>query len=148
MNRLLLAVDGSDHSRRAAMLAGEMSASMDSLVDIVYVMPDRTAVPDGALREYARVEHVHLPDGAILEAAGRSVVAQAARLVKEAGGKVADATIAFGKPAPVIVALADELGADCIIMGRRGLGDIQGLVMGSVSHRVGQLSARTLVTTA
>lgn len=50
-------------------------------------------------------------------------------------------------PRTEIVRYAESQDADCIVMGRRGLGDVGGLFMGSVSHKVGHLTERTLVTT-
>ena len=45
-----------------------------------------------------------------------------------------------GKAADNIIAAAAKENADLIVMGRRGLGDVAGLLMGSVSHKVTHLS--------
>lgn len=41
-----------------------------------------------------------------------------------------------GRPATVITAVADRLGADVIVVGRRGRGGFRELLLGSVSHEL------------
>ena len=54
-----------------------------------------------------------------------------------AGGAVAIRELTdIGDPADVIIAQAAALGADLIVMGSRGMGPIQGLLLGSVSEEV------------
>lgn len=145
MEKILLAVDGSEHSKRAAKMAGELSGRFDAPVYIINVVPEaRLAAP---IAEYAELEHVYITQLDLLRSAGSDIVAQAAATVSNAGGTIADTQVEVGAPAPSISSYAESCGADCIVMGRRGLGDIKGLLMGSVSHRVGQLSDKTLVTT-
>jgi nucleotide-binding universal stress UspA family protein len=76
-----------------------------------------------------------------------NVADDAAARVRHAEGKVDGEEVVIGDPAREIVAAADRLDTDCIVMGRRGLGDVGGLRMGSVSHKVGHLTDKTLVTT-
>jgi nucleotide-binding universal stress UspA family protein len=42
----------------------------------------------------------------------------------------------MGHPAREIVEFAEKTGVDLIVMGTRGRGEIQGMILGSVSHRV------------
>ena len=71
----------------------------------------------------------------------------AANIVREAGGDVRKTDVLIGAPAHQIVSYADDQDVDYIVMGRRGLGDLGGILMGSVAHKVGHLTPRTLVTT-
>ena len=145
MKKILLAVDGSDHSMRAAQMAGELSSLFDTTVDILNVVPEaRLAAP---ITEYADLEHVYITQRDLLKSAGSEIIARASSEVGKAGGSIRRAEVQIGSPARTIVEYADAWEADCIVMGRRGLGDIKGLLMGSVSHKVGQLSDKTLVTT-
>jgi nucleotide-binding universal stress UspA family protein len=70
----------------------------------------------------------------------------AQELLQEATAQTADRAIevqsqvVFGNPARLIVEHASEVKADLIVMGNRGLSDLRGLLMGSVSHQVAQLA--------
>lgn len=147
MMRIVLAVDGSDHSLRAADMAGMLSKALVAPVHVLNVVPDSAVVTTGPIHEYARIEKVTITQRALLQSAGTQVADDAASRVKEAGGEVAATEVLIGSPAHEITQYAEDVGADCIVRGRRGLGEIKGLFMGSVSHRVGQLSEITLITT-
>ena len=56
--------------------------------------------------------------------------------VKVAGGTVAGAHLRMGQVDLEILALAEELQADLIVMGSRGLGGVRRALMGSVSDSV------------
>jgi nucleotide-binding universal stress UspA family protein len=56
--------------------------------------------------------------------------------VKAAGGTVAGTHLRMGQVDLEIVALAEELQADLIVMGSRGLGGVRRALMGSVSDSV------------
>lgn len=146
MEKILLAVDGSEHSMRAATTAGELSKNFGAPVTIINVVPEASMAVPVEIQEYAQLEHVYLTERDLLRSAGSDIVGQAARKVAEAGGDVDAQEVEVGSPASVIVARASAIDADCIVMGRRGLSDIKGLFMGSVSNRVGQLTDKTLVT--
>ncbi|MEA1903601.1 MAG: universal stress protein [Actinomycetota bacterium] len=147
MDRILLAVDGSEHSIRAATLAGELSFRFGAPVDVINVVPDGTPIVPGAVHEYAQLQRVSLTQRDLLESLGGEIVAVASHKVKEAGGDVGKLEVRLGTPPYSIVAFAEDAGSDCIVMGRRGMGDLKGLLMGSVSHRVGHLTDKTLITT-
>jgi nucleotide-binding universal stress UspA family protein len=147
MNRILLAVDGSDHSERAAHVAGELSGGLGIPVDVVNVVSESTLVNVSSMQDYARAEKIAISQRELLQALGADLVVHAANVVREAGGHVKKTDVLIGAPAQQIVHYAEDEDIDCIVMGRRGLGDLGGMFMGSVSHKVGHLTPRTLVTT-
>jgi nucleotide-binding universal stress UspA family protein len=51
-----------------------------------------------------------------------------------------------GRPADRMLALAKRVEADLITLGSRGVGDLKGLLLGSVSHQVSQLADCTCLT--
>lgn len=148
MKRILLAVDGSDESERAAAMAGRLSAALDVPVDVLHVVERRRLVPPALVEEFERVERVRLDTEDLLRAMGGTLVEQAAKLVAEAGGTTDEQWVVIGHPATQIVEMADQPPETVIVMGRRGLGSATGLVRGSVTTSVGHLTDRTLVTVA
>ncbi len=144
---IVLAVDGSEHSDRAARFAGELSEWSGGVVDILHVVHEPDVIPAAVVREYSNLENVYVSQRDVLENVGAQVIANAAQIVRSSGGKVGLEEVEVGNAPVKITEFAERVDADCIVMGRRGLGDLEGLFLGSVSHRVGHLSHRTLVTT-
>lgn len=90
-----------------------------------------TEIPPTAYPALSVVDHAHLYE----EEARRLLEAEAER-VRRCGGAVAAAHLREGRPPEEIVALAEELDADLIVIGSRGLGPVKRLVTGSVSEGV------------
>ena len=65
---------------------------------------------------------------------------KSAQEILKAAGMAHHAHLRRGDTATAIVALADKLGCDTIVMGSRGLGAISGLALGSVTRKVLHLS--------
>lgn len=147
MRRLLLAVDGSDHSWRAARLAGVLSSALEAEIDILHVTERPPAVPSDVLAEFEQLEGTYVPPQEMMVAAGSRIVARAAAVARDEGGVVRKEESIIGQPAREIAEHAERLGVDAIVMGRRGLGGARGLLLGSVSHKVGYLTDKTLITT-
>lgn len=150
MRKILLAVDGSDHANRAVEMAGELSACFKAEIDIVHVVPERDLLPvhlHPFIHDYSQLEATYVTRRNLLEETGKRIVGEAAEAIRDAGGTVGLEEILFGRPDQEIATMADRVEADAIVMGRRGLGEVKGLFMGSVSSRVGQLSEKTLITT-
>ena len=121
---ILLAVDGSEPSNRAVLAAAELAHRLDTEILVVHVRE----------REPTRYVGVELESN---EEAS-DLVDEAVRTLKDAGlsarGEVHGAI--YGRAARVILELAAENGTGLIVMGSRGLSDLAGLVLGSVTHKV------------
>ena len=104
-------------------------------------------VPRG-LEEFERLEHVHVSERDLLESAGQRIVQKAEAQIRQLGVTNVASLVESGKPAPAIVAhiKRDLQPTDGVVMGRRGLGDLGGLLLGSVSHRVAHDAACAVIT--
>jgi nucleotide-binding universal stress UspA family protein len=133
--RIVLASDGSEEAARAARTAIELSNNLGAELHVVYVghMPNVFYESPGAWaldRELAS----RMEERAEEESLTRLEVQ--VQKVSEAGGKVTQAHAKVGRPDVEIVRLAEELDADLIVVGSRGLGGIRRALMGSVSESV------------
>jgi nucleotide-binding universal stress UspA family protein len=129
--RILLATDGSEEAELAALRAVELADATDSELHVVHVgvVPIFLKSYPGTLgyegKLYEQIEEI-----------SRELLRKESWRVKAAGGTVAGAHLRMGQVDLEIVALAEEFGADLIVMGSRGLGGVRRALMGSVSDSV------------
>jgi nucleotide-binding universal stress UspA family protein len=121
---ILVAIDGSIYSQKALPTAIEVAQKFGSDVYVLHVREDdRTRA--GAFSLESPAEAARLVAEAVKTARAAGVTAKG-ELYEVAAGHVAKA----------IVETASANAIELIVMGSRGLSDIQGLLLGSVTHEV------------
>jgi len=129
MKRILIATDGSPASLHAVELGLELAEEQGSQVTFVHVAPktDVVAVAGIAMAPASVPHELDDHDHEALDAAFA---------LAEERGVPALKRLLVGSPGKQIVAYADEIDADLIVVGSRGLGAIGGALLGSVSRKV------------
>src|SRR5215216_4873861 len=125
--KILLATDGSEEAVLAAQSAADLAARTGSELHVVHV--GETLGP--GYSGYAGYEEGVLPSAQ--EDLERQ--AQVGRIAVAEGPR-AQSHLRMGRPDEEIVALGEEIGAELIVIGSRGLGGVRRALMGSVSDSV------------
>ncbi|MBM3943019.1 MAG: universal stress protein [SAR202 cluster bacterium] len=137
--RILVPLDGSEVSALALEHARALAQCFGSVVHLLQVVDqadevDAPGVTDNpAASQYAQDLARRFLSPNLAEA--RDYLSEAAAPLLAAGIRV-EFTVGEGSPAEKIVEYAQQRNVDLIVMGTRGRGGIQRLVMGSVTARV------------
>ena len=135
--RILLAVDESAYSRQAVPVAVDIAKKSKGEIVVFHVREHASYSGVEGSWELESKEKAHgLVEGLKqeIEAAGVPVKAEVRR------------RLASRVPQAILDA-ADEHEADLIVMGSRGVSDLRGLLLGSITHKVLQLSDRPVLVT-
>ena len=144
---ILMPIDGSEHAKQAVEAAAKLAEKFGSQLTVLHVMPRAGShrVPDD-LKEFARVEHPSANEAQIFSSIAEAIVNRAKDQAQSLGAKNTKTAIETGDPATKIIDYSNAHDIDIIIMGRRGLGDFAGLLLGSVSHKVAHGTVRACLT--
>ena len=170
MKSILCALDGSSHAERALDLAIEMAIKFDAHLVLFHVLmrnldaaeirrfseiegltPESVAEVQRLQNVDSRIEVGHpfdakgIPSNALIEL-GRHILSSARADAVEKGVSDIATVVGDGDPAARILSCAEQEKVDCIIMGSRGLSDIQALLQGSVSRKVSNRADCTIIT--
>ena len=135
MKKILVALDGSEHSRRALdevlglLATNSLHVHLLSVCEPIHV---NEVLFKDTLSDMRHLEDEHM-------AAGRNIVDTAAARLKDANISH-DTHVEIGHPAQVIAEFAKKYHCEMIVMGTRGLGAIQTLAVGSVANKVVHLA--------
>ena len=123
---ILLAVDGSQHSLKAAILAADMARLNQAKLRIVVVFD---SVPAYLGEPFFQ----HAVSARFKEA--NKILEQAIKRVEDIP-KGVQTEVLEGPPAEAILEISKTRNNDLIVMGTRGLGRLSGLLLGSQSQKV------------
>ncbi|HXX39213.1 MAG TPA: universal stress protein [bacterium] len=131
--KVLVATDGSPHAIRAAVFAARLAREVPGTELVVVSVGHVPALATGGSSRDAIAGLEAVEQG--LEQVGRAALDKTTREIEGTGVPVTTA-YRTGDPSAEIMKAAQEIGADMIVVGSRGLGQIGGLILGSVSERV------------
>ena len=138
LKKILIAVDGSKHSMRCVALGAEIAKGVGAEVLLYHVVkPYR--LPD-SLKVFAKAEHMATYDADLLRKGAQYLLSGAMDEARKAGLKDVKIETDEGPIARSIIDRAQSFKANLIVIGSRGMGDIEGMLRGGVSHRVETLA--------
>jgi nucleotide-binding universal stress UspA family protein len=135
ISRILLCSDGSEHALKAASVTAEIAGKFKAVVTVLSVFNAPPAVlPIAGVPEpnpYLAVETLQNMNDEF----HNDVHEKTDRILQEADVSF-EPVREMGQPVQVITEVAEKTNADLIVLGSRGLGGFQRLLMGSVSDGV------------
>lgn len=147
ITKILVPVDGSNHAERAVDFASSLAEEYGAELILLNVMSHAgsSQVPE-ELKQFAELEHVRITEADVLKSAANEIINNAYQRAVDFGVKKIERDLAVGDPAETIVDHVKGNKVDVVVMGRRGLGRIGSLLLGSVSSKVAQLADCTCIT--
>lgn len=147
MNKILVAVDGSENGARAARTAIGFARDYGAELDVLRVVPSPSAVNPSSLRAGGSASGVLKERYDYAEKEAEAYVNTVVGEAKSAGVSVARGTVVRGSgpPANSITETAKKEGTDLIVIGTRGQGASGRFLQGSVSAGVVANSGVTVV---
>lgn len=127
-NTVLATTDFSDAARDGILAAADLAGALGADLKLIYVAEDRLP-PLGMTTEQQRQEIRQRH-----ETVAREALDDLAQ--KLLGDQAVEAILRIGNPAEEIVACADEVGADFIVMATRGFGSVGQMIFGSTTQKV------------
>lgn len=169
---IVIPIDGSDHARRAVRIGATIADKFGARVVLLHVLLRNSPLATiygiaGTLQipadELEKFKHVAPPvydfgltvppnvlhpvaSTGLLVLIGQRLVETERRVIEEQGVKDVATLIEDGDVAQKVLEVAAKESADFIVMGRRGVGALGGLLSGSVSTKVSHLAEATVVS--
>ncbi len=137
MEKILLAVDGSESSRKAADKVAELVKSLESEVTLITVLESSDIklrevdayIPDKTIEELREINREEM------KKKGKKVLKEAAEHFTGVDTKLKK-IIKHGDPADVICDYAEENDIDMIVLADKGIGGIKRFFLGSITEKV------------
>jgi nucleotide-binding universal stress UspA family protein len=140
MKRILVAIDGSEPAWKALDLAGDLARLEGARIDLLHVV--RPEPPPAGLAAFAQAERIPLEEELARwrseRLTGDELVRDGRERLLAKGVEAVETLVEEGSPAPAILAAAERLGADLVVLGSRGRSGLAATLLGSVSKRVSE----------
>ena len=137
MKRVLVAVDGSDPSLKAARMAADVALRFGSRLTLVHVVPKLVLPPDVYGLTIAEVEKEH-------RAYADRLLEKAIETLQEPGLEISTAVL-YGSPAEAIAEEGAASDVGLIVVGSRGHGAVARMFLGSTSDRLVHISPKPVL---
>lgn len=132
---ILVATDGSEASRRAGEYAAWLAGALGAKLLVLYVVEEHLAFHGGI--HYGQFVEQLFEDG-------REATGKVRALAEQAGAKCEELVV-LGRPDRTILVVAEEVGADPIVLGAEGMSGLEHTLVGSVSEEVLRRANRTVL---
>ena len=136
MRQIMVATDGSSGADRAVDFAAELAKTTGCALSIVTIGGNLSGEE---LRQLAHIAGDTIGD--TLDSLSAQILAHARDRARQVGVSEIHTHPGWGDAATAIIDAAKREHADAIVIGRRGRGQLAGLLLGSVSQKLVSLAA-------
>jgi nucleotide-binding universal stress UspA family protein len=132
---LISATDGSEGAERAVAIAAELAKVANCKLLIVNVSADKLSPA-----ELRMLDELRVSEGDALDEISRRILTKATATARGHGATNIETMSGAGDPAKVLIDIVNNEHADAIVVGRRSHGQLEGLLLGSVSQKLSCLA--------
>lgn len=136
--KILVGLDGSSHGLDATREAVEIANAFGAELHLLTVTRPFKVSPK--LRQFLEAENLLGEPKYVMDEMTNDIVSEAKAIATQSGLEKVKTEVREGKPARALLDYARANDIDLIVVGSRGIGEVDAVLLGSVSQKVGLLS--------